>query len=258
MDLGQRADHAAVSFIGHRKDRAGLRDCHVGARYAHIGMCKFLSHHLAGGLDLLSDDGLILFLRIISEQIRNLLLVQVQRRHDHMYRGVSFQRDDELAEVSLLNKDAVVSKDLVHVQLFRCHRLGLDDRLHPFFPDQVTNILHRLFRAGGMENMAAAGGAVLRELLDHLIDMIRRVIFYPADIFSCLLKINAFIGFQTSLGIGLAEFSQRSAERRIAQSRLDLLLQSFIRHYFRLPSALIRHLRSQGSKASVVHAHRPY
>ena len=224
MDLRKRAYHTPVSFIRHRKDRAGLRNRHVSTRYAHIGVGKFLSHHLAGRLDLLSDDGLILFFGIIREQIRDLFLVQVKCRHDHVHGRIAFKCNDELTKIGLLYKNAVIPENLVHVDLFRRHRLGLNDRLHAFFLDQVTNELHSLIRALGMEDFATAGSTVLRKLLDHLIDMIRCISFDPADIFFCLLKINAFIGFQTSLGIGLAEFPQCSAECRVAQSRLDFLL----------------------------------
>ena len=193
MDLGERADHAAVALVCHCEDSAGLRDCDVRAGDAHVRMGEFVSHHLAGRLDFFRNDRFVLYLCIISEKICDLLFVQMQSGHDHVNRGIALERDDEFAEVSLLHEDAVFAEDLVHVDFFGSHRFGFDDGLHTFFFDQIADELNCLIRAGGMEDVAAAGRAVLCELVDHLIDVISRISLDSADVLAGLFKVHAFI-----------------------------------------------------------------
>ena len=230
MDLGKRADHAAVSFVGHREDSSGLRDRYVRAGYAHVGMGEFVSHDFTGCLYLFRDDRLVLYLCVVSEQVRDLLFVQVQGGHDHVHGGVALERDDKFAQVGLLDQYAVVAQDLVHMNLFRRHRFGFHDGLNALLLNQIADEFDRLFSAGCVEDMSSARCAVLCELLDHLIDMIGGISLDPADLFAGLFKIHAFVGFEPSLGICLAERTKRPAKRFIIESRLDFLLQSFICH----------------------------
>ena len=225
MHLRDRSDHTAVAFVGHGKDRSGLSYRDVGAGNTHVSVHEFLTHDPSCGLDFFRDDGLVFLFRIFCKVIGDLLFIQVKGRHNHMDRCVSFQSDDELAQVGLLYLYAVRAENLIHMDLFRAHGFGLDDCLDALFLYESTDILHRVFGAGGMVDMSAACGAVLGELLDHLIDVISCIVLDFPDLLSCAFKVHAFIGFCPLGRIGRTEVAQRPAERRILQGFLYFFLQ---------------------------------
>ena len=193
MNIGQGADHTAVAFVGHGEDRTGLCHGDVGAGNAHFGMCELIAHDAAGCLDLLRDDGLVFDFCIFSEVFGDLLLVEVEGRHNHVDRCVAFKSNDELTEVGLLNQNAVVAQDMVHVNFFRRHGFGFNDGLDAFFFYEIADILHCLVGAVGMEDVAAPGCAVLCEFFDHLIDMLSRIALDFFDAVAGRLKIDACV-----------------------------------------------------------------
>ena len=193
MDLGQCTDHTAVALVTHGENGARLGDSHVCAGNTHVCMDELVAHDLPGGLDLLGDDGLVLLFCILSEIISDLLFVQMQGRHDHVYGSVAFEGDDELAEVGLLNLYTVVAQNMVHVDFLRSHGFGLDDGLDAFFLYEAPDILHCLFAALCMEDMSAACRAVLCEIIDHLIDVVGCVALDFLDAVTCRLKVDAGI-----------------------------------------------------------------
>ena len=190
MDLRQGAHHAAVAFVGHREHGSRLGDRDVRAGDTHVRVNETVSHDASRGLHFFGNDGFILHLGVVREEIRHLLLVQMQRRHDHVDRRISLEGDDEFAEVRLLDQDAVVSQDLVEMDLLGSHGFGLHDGLDALFLHQVPDPLHRLFRAAGVEHDAAALFTVGGEFFDHLVDMIRGIGLDFPDLLPDLLKID--------------------------------------------------------------------
>ena len=193
MDLGQCTDHTAVAFVTHCENGARIGDSHVCAGNTHVSMDELVAHDLPGGLDLLGDDGLVLLFCILCEIVGDLLLVQMQGRHDHVDGSVALKSDDELAEVGLLYLYAVIAQDMVHVDFLRSHGFGLDDGLDTFFLYEITDILHSLFAALRVENMSAAGCAVLCEVIDHLIDVVCCIALNFFNAVTCRLEIDAGI-----------------------------------------------------------------
>ena len=116
--------------------------------------------------------------------------------------------------------------------------LALEGRLDTITAPELEQVVNAnlegltalIFDFAKLEYVSSAGGAVLSKLVDHLIDMIGGISLDPADLFAGLFKIYAFVRFEPSLGICLAERAERSAKRFIIESRLYFLLQSFICH----------------------------
>ena len=149
VHLRQRGHHAAVALVGDDRDRAGLGHQEVAARDAEVGAEKMPAQHLARLARERLGVGQARAVVVLGEQVRDLLLVLVDRRRDDVRRRLLRQLDDVLAQVGLDRRDAGSLERLVQPRLLRHHRFRLDRFLQPV-------------AGADLEHMAADFGLVLR------------------------------------------------------------------------------------------------
>ena len=107
MRAGKGSDHSSVSFVRHRKYGSRFGNCNVSPGNTHLRSGKLIPHNPPGSSDFFQNNGFVFDLRIIGKKIGDLFFVQVQCRHNHVYGGILFQRNNKLSKVGFLNQNTV-------------------------------------------------------------------------------------------------------------------------------------------------------
>ena len=178
----------------------------MGESFTHYPTCR---------LNLLGNDRLIFLLSVLGKQICHFLLIQMECRHNHMHRSISFKGDNKFPEVCLLDKDTIIGEYLVKMKFLRSHGFGFNDALDFFLLHKVSNEFHRFLGGFGNKNMSSPCLAVGLKLFDHLINVIRSIILHFFDFIPCGFEINAFISFFPLCGIIFTECSKCSGKSRV-------------------------------------------
>ncbi len=161
--------HAAVAFVLHQAQRAGLGDSEIHARQADVGLLELLAQHLAADLDQgvdivgVGDAG-----NLLGEQGGDLLLGLVDRRHDDVRRLLARQLDDVFAHVGFQRVDPCVVHRVVELDLLAHHRLALDDGLRRMAAGDAEHDRVGFVRIGRPMHLHAVARQVGLELFEQV------------------------------------------------------------------------------------------
>ena len=140
----QRRHHAAVALVGDDHARAAFGDQKVAAREAEVGRKEVprstsRASRVMSGMSVLARRAVA-----VREEVRDLVLVLVQRRRDDVRGRLSGELQDVFAEVGLDRGHARRLERLVDAGLLREHRFRLDRLLHAVAPADVQRAARRL------------------------------------------------------------------------------------------------------------------
>ena len=139
---GQGRRQARVPLVLDDGDRARLGDREVRAGDPDISLEKLRAQQPARLLRELLTLRLSLGVVLLLEQIRDLLLGLVNRRHNDVGGGVSSDLDDVLAQIRLDRLDSRRNEGVVQADLLVGHGLALDgDAPAPFGDDREHDLL---------------------------------------------------------------------------------------------------------------------
>ena len=170
VDPWQRGDHPAVALVGHEHDRPRVGHGEVGAGDPDVRLQEFLSELGAGDPRQLLGVGLHGPLELAAEQLGHLPLRLVDRRRDDVGGTLVGELDDVFAQVRLDRRDPLALERLVEVDLLGRHRFRFHGHARAGPPRDVDHDPARLFRAGGVVDVAAQLLDVADERLQMVIE----------------------------------------------------------------------------------------
>jgi hypothetical protein len=140
VHLGHRGAHAAVAFVLDEAQGAGFGHGKVDAGEADVGDLELLAQHAAADLDQrVHVVGVFHAGDVLGEQLGDLLLGLVDRRHDDVGRLLAGELDDVFAHVGLQRAHAGGFHGVVELDLLAHHRLALDDQLGLMAPGDAEH-----------------------------------------------------------------------------------------------------------------------
>jgi hypothetical protein len=170
VDARERGDDARVALIGEDDERAGLGDRDVRARDAEVRRQELLPELAARDRDEPRDVGREPLVHLLREDLRHLLLREVDGGHHHVRRALPGELDDPLAEVGLPHADAARLEVRVEVDLLGRHRLRLHDPPHAARAAEAQDVVPHLRRIGGAEDRRPGARRLRLELPGELVE----------------------------------------------------------------------------------------
>ena len=164
VDARQRERHPAVALVLDDDERAALGAREVDAGDAHAGGAKLRAQDAPCGGRQRLGGRVPRLAQPPREEIGNIVLGQMDRRGDDVRRRLAGELDDVLAEIGLHGLDVRRCERRVEGDLFRDHRLALDDEPHAGARGDVEDDGARLGGVAGPVHHAAVGGEALLEL----------------------------------------------------------------------------------------------
>jgi len=152
---------------------------------------------------------------------------QMHGRKYQVIRSLTPELNNRLSEVRFDDFVSGLDQNLVQVNLFRRHCLGLDDRACPLLAREIQNLISCILRSTRPKELGTALGEVIGKLRNVLVEMIDR---FPLGFGSCLPRgfpilesrflfiPTLFVAFQRLAEVG-CEFSRGGSELAFEDGR---------------------------------------
>ncbi len=138
--IREREAHAAIAFGLDDADAAGIGNHEIAAGNSDFDAKKLFTEIGASrGGKILGPVAEIWQLHFALKDLPHLLPILVQRRNDEVRGTIFAQLDDQFGKVGLVGAHAVGLQVLIEPDLFRGHRLNLDDFFGSLLLDQVED-----------------------------------------------------------------------------------------------------------------------
>jgi hypothetical protein len=166
VDGRQGRAHVGVALVGADHHAAGLGDGEVHAGEPCPRLQEPAAKVVAGCLGQVGRvAGAAIGPQLLVEQLADLLLLEVDGRHDDVTGRLAAELDDALAEIGVGHLDAARLEVRIQVALLGQHRLGLDQPGHAALGQDAVDDGVVLGGVAGEPDLGAARPRVLLELL---------------------------------------------------------------------------------------------
>ena len=149
----------------------------------------------------------------------------MNRRHDHVRRVLSRDREHPFAQVRLTDVNAVRLDVFVEADFLTRHGLRLDDALDVIFLADLEEVVLDRLPVLRAEDFATALTDGSLELVGELVDVLHGIVLHRAQILAQSLDVIPFVRLQASARILLGEFAESAAKNRVLKLFVDFLAQ---------------------------------
>ena len=158
----------------------------------------------------------------LAQHRRHLLPTLMDRWHHQMAGPVGGQLQDPLAQVTLDRANPPRCQVVVHLQLFRHHRLALDHQIAPARPTELRDVAVRILRRGGRIDRRPSGGRLGPELRHIAIEIVDHTILDRGQLPPQLVEAAAARTLQL-LYLRPARFAPRALECQQPRAHIGIL-----------------------------------
>ena len=226
--VGQGQAHAAVALGLDDDERAGVGEDEVGARDGDLGAQELLAQVQAGrvgqlgrvGRDVLGARTAVV-LHLAQEDLADLGAIAVDARYDDVAGAVVAELDDELGQVGLPGRDALLLEVLVQVGLLGGDRLDLHDLLDALGLGDVADDAVGLVGVAGPVHLDAVRGEGLLGLLQVVVEVTADAVLHLVGGLADVLPVG---GLGHAQGALVADGRRGVAHVLALDDELELLL----------------------------------